>query len=88
MAAAPARRPLPSAGDVVFVGRAASVQFAGHNAFNFRIIRVDDKATYEGWLWLEGYQLGPNGEAVERRLIFVQIAGLLPVRPSNPHGRV
>lgn len=86
VAAVPGRRPVPRPGDVVFVGRAASVQFAGHNGFNFRIIRVDDKATYEGWLWLDGYQLGPHGEAIERRTIFVQVAGLRPARPVTPRG--
>jgi hypothetical protein len=38
MAPAPARR----SGDVVYVGRAASVQFAGRNGFDFRIIRIDE----------------------------------------------
>ncbi|WP_433304966.1 hypothetical protein ACQP2F_16800 [Actinoplanes sp. CA-030573] len=66
----------PRAGDVVFVGGAASVQFAGRNAFQFRIIRVDDKPTYEGWLWLDGYVLDSTGDAVERRQIFVIAAGL------------
>jgi hypothetical protein len=68
----------PKPGDVVFIGRDASVQFDGDRAFNFRIIRVDDRQTYTGWVWLHGYQLGPRGAAVERRWIFVQLAGLRP----------
>jgi hypothetical protein len=60
----------PRLGDVVCVGRRASVQFA--KGFNFRVIRVDEKPTYEGWCWLDGYQIDARGEAVERRSIFVQ----------------
>jgi hypothetical protein len=84
VAVTPARRPWPRSGDVVFVGRAASVQFDGDNGFNFRIIRVDDKSTYAGWVWLDGYQLAPHGDAVERRRIYVQSAGLRPPRPPVP----
>jgi hypothetical protein len=87
VAPASASRSGPRSGDVVYVGRAASVQFAGRNGFNFRIIRIDEKPTYEGWVWLDGYQLGPYGAAIERRRIFVQLAGLRPARPSTPRGR-
>ncbi|GGQ42984.1 hypothetical protein [Couchioplanes azureus] len=66
------------AGDMVHVSRAASVQFA--IGFNFRVIRVDDKPTYEGWCWLDGYQMDGDGMAIERRKIFVQVAGLRPAR--------
>ncbi|MDG4833980.1 hypothetical protein O7627_32435 [Solwaraspora sp. WMMD1047] len=65
-----------AAGDVVYVGRSASVQFSGTSAFVFRVIRVDDRPTYHGWAWLEGYQLDRNGDAVDRREIFVRPAGL------------
>lgn len=64
----------PRAGDVLRVTRAASVQFT--EPMMFRVIRVDGSQTYEGWGWLEGYQLDAAGEAVERRSIFVQFAGL------------
>ncbi|MDG4798824.1 hypothetical protein [Micromonospora sp. WMMD1082] len=81
------RRSGPRGGDVLFIGRAASVQFGGANSFNFRVIRVDDRPTYDGWLWLEGYVLGPRGDAIERRSIFVQFAGLRPAHPHTPQGR-
>jgi hypothetical protein len=42
----------------------------------FRVIRVLDWQTYDGWTWLDGYQLDTGGDAVERRSIFVQIDGL------------
>ncbi|NUR74464.1 MAG: hypothetical protein HOU81_26945, partial [Hamadaea sp.] len=47
--------------------------------------RVHDWPTYDGWLWLDGYQLNAAGDAVERRSIFVQGNGLRQVR-QNPAG--
>jgi hypothetical protein len=44
----------------------------------FRVIRVHDWPTYDGWAWLDGYQLNGAGDAVERRSIFVQLKGLQP----------
>ena len=80
------RQPPLRAGLTVFVGRAARVQFAGQAAFNFRIIRVDDQPTYDGWAWPDGYQLDPTGTAVQRRTIFIQPAGLQPPhRLRRPH---
>lgn len=67
---------IPRSGDVVLVGREASVQFAGPNALRFRVIRVHDWATYDGWAWIDGYVLDNAGEAVARRSIFVQVAGV------------
>jgi hypothetical protein len=53
----------------------------------FRVIRVHDWPTYDGWAWLDGYQLNAAGDAVARRSIFVQLVGLQPaiVTPSPPH---
>ncbi len=65
---------IPRVGDVLYVTRAASVQF--RQPIYFRVIRVNDWPTYAGWVWLDGYQLNDSGEAVERRSIFVQVAGL------------
>lgn len=67
----------PRSGDVLRVTRAASVQFT--DPMIFRVIRVHDWPTYDGWAWLDGYQLNRDGEAVERRSIFVQVRGLQPV---------
>ena len=66
----------PRPGELVFVGASASVQFAGTRAFAFRVIAVDDRPTYDGWIWLDGYQLDPSGDAIDRRRIFVQLSGL------------
>lgn len=64
----------PQSGDIVHVTREASVQFL--RPMMFRVIRVHDWPTYDGWMWLDGYQLNSAGDAVERRSIFVQEAGL------------
>jgi hypothetical protein len=65
---------LPRSGDVLQVTSEASVQFA--DPMLFRVIRVHDWPTYDGWVWLDGYELNGGGEAVERRSIFVKISGL------------
>ncbi len=65
---------IPRSGDVLRITRAASVQFS--TPMLFRVIRVHDWTTYTGWIWLDGYELNSRGDAVERRSIFVQVAGL------------
>jgi hypothetical protein len=65
---------VPRSGDVLRVTREASVQF--NEPMLFRVIRVHDWQTYDGWTWLDGYQLNAAGDAIERRSIFVQLAGL------------
>ncbi|MET7417950.1 hypothetical protein [Dactylosporangium sp. NPDC005555] len=67
---------LPKTGDVLRVTKAASVQFV--QPMLFRVIRVHDWQTYDGWAWLDGYQLNAAGDAVERRSIFVLLQGLQP----------
>ncbi|GAB3956532.1 hypothetical protein GCM10027614_69060 [Micromonospora vulcania] len=56
-------------GDLLHVTSTASVQFS--RPIFFRVIRVLDWVTYDGWIWLEGYEMGPKGNAVNRRSIFV-----------------
>jgi len=68
--------PEPKPGDVLLIGREASVQFAGDRGFRFRVISVDRKWTYEDWVWLTGYVIDKFGDAAERREIFVQRRGL------------
>ncbi|MER5704276.1 hypothetical protein ABT023_20380 [Micromonospora sp. NPDC002296] len=80
----------PQGGDLLHVTRAASVQFV--RPIVFRVIRVhDDWHTYHGWLWLDGYEIDAKGDAVARRSIYVQPAGLrwlaaAPSRPAAPRG--
>ncbi|RLP98303.1 hypothetical protein [Micromonospora sp. CV4] len=74
------------AGDLLHITRAASVQFA--TPILFRLIRVmTDRITYDGWAWIEGYQLDARGEAVARRELLVQPAGLRRLSPAAPRGR-
>jgi hypothetical protein len=69
---------------VFFVGPAASVQFSPPSAIVVRVIRVDPRPTYIGWAWLDCYVLaGVGGEAVDRRQVFVQVAGLRSVEDSS-----
>jgi hypothetical protein len=77
---------LPRSGDVIHVTKAASVQFSA--PMLFRVIRVHDWPTYEGWVWLDGYELNSSGDAVERRSIFVQVGGLRQVgKAPDPRTR-
>ena len=46
---------VPRSGDVLRVTRSASVQFT--EPMMFRVIRVHDWQTSDGWAWLDGYQL-------------------------------
>ncbi|MEH1098202.1 hypothetical protein [Micromonospora sp. CPCC 205561] len=75
----------PRAGDLLHVTREASVQFI--NPIFFRVIRVLDWVTYDGWIWLDGYQLDARGDAVARRSIFVQSAGLTAPVPVGQQRR-
>ncbi len=73
--------PLPRSGDVLRITKEASVQF--REPMLFRVIRLHDWPTYDGWVWIDGYQLNAAGDAVARRSIFVQIAGLRTGAPSS-----
>lgn len=70
-------------GDVVHVGPDASVQFSGDRALTFRVIRVDPRITYDGWIWLDGYVLDATGTALQRRRIFVRREGLRPAQVNR-----
>ncbi|MEU8422573.1 hypothetical protein AB0C15_17035 [Micromonospora sp. NPDC048835] len=78
----------PRTGDVLRLTAAASVQFM--RPIIVRVIRALDWPTYYGWLWIDVYQLGANGDAVERRSLFVMPAGLIwqdPPAPAPSAGR-
>jgi hypothetical protein len=76
----------PKPGDVLYVNRQASVQFAGDRTLIFRVIKVSDRPTYHGWIWLTGYVLDQKGNALDRREIYVRTAGLQ--RAAPPPARV
>ncbi|GHJ14064.1 hypothetical protein TPA0908_20590 [Micromonospora sp. AKA38] len=63
------------AGDVLHLTRTASPQFV--QPIVFRLIKIrTDLQTYDGWTWLDGYQLNQKGEAEARRELFVLKAGI------------
>ncbi|MET8066771.1 hypothetical protein [Micromonospora sp. NPDC005211] len=63
------------AGDLLHLGRTASVQFC--RPITVRVIRrIEDRHTYDGWTWIEAYELNAKGDAVAKRELFVQPAGL------------
>ncbi|MET8262741.1 hypothetical protein ACWD8I_27565 [Micromonospora arida] len=72
------------AGDVVLLTTAASVQFS--KPIVVRVIReLPDRYTYDGWLWLDAYELSRKGEAVARRELFVMRHGVqVHAGPSTP----
>ena len=71
--AAPAA-PLFCSGDVLHLTRSASPQFV--RPIVVRVIRTLDWSTYDGWCWVDGYQLGPDGAATARRSLFVRTEGV------------
>ena len=64
----------PRSGDVLRVTKSASVQF--REPMMFRVIRVHDWESPDGWAWLDGYELDSSGSAIQRRSIYVQVNGL------------
>ncbi|MEV1013359.1 hypothetical protein AB0I95_12055 [Micromonospora sp. NPDC049751] len=39
------------------------------------IRELPERHTYDGWVWIEGYQLNAAGDAVARRELYVRRAG-------------
>lgn len=82
---APRRRPeVPTlcAGDVLHLTGEASPQFT--RPIRVRLIRVLDWTTYDGWLWADVYQLGPDGNATARRSLFLRRSGVRVLTPPPP----
>ncbi|MEU5905944.1 hypothetical protein [Micromonospora sp. NPDC047527] len=70
-------------GDLLLIGEGCSVQFAGDRALRLRLVSVDSRPTYPGWVWLTGYVLDGKGLAVDRREVYVRRAGVRVV-PAGP----
>ncbi|TDC43102.1 hypothetical protein [Micromonospora sp. KC213] len=93
MSGGPQDGPQVVAGDVLLLGREASPQFV--RPLTVRVIRrLDDWHTYDGWLWLDGYEVGTKGVATRRRTLYVRLAGFRwlsmsarPTRPRRPPAR-
>ncbi|MFG1915407.1 hypothetical protein [Micromonospora sp. NPDC048898] len=71
-------------GDLLLIGAACSVQFAGDRALRLRLVSADTRPTYHGWVWLTGYVLDDKGLAVDKREVYVQQAGVRLLRAAPP----
>ncbi|MEU7571181.1 hypothetical protein [Micromonospora sp. NPDC049240] len=70
-------------GDVLHLTRSASVQFV--RPIIVRVIReITDRHSYDGWTWIEAYELDARGDAVAKRELFVQPAGLRWLTAPTP----
>ncbi|MEU1754462.1 hypothetical protein ABZ436_17580 [Micromonospora matsumotoense] len=68
-------------GDVLHLTRGASVQFI--RPITVRVIRVlTDWHTYDGWLWIDAYELDAAGDAVRRRTLFLMPSGAAHLEPT------
>ncbi|MGC4891440.1 hypothetical protein [Micromonospora sp. DT227] len=74
--------PALRAGDVLHLTREASPQFV--RPIRVRMIRVLDLTTYDGWLWADVYQLGPDGNATARRSLFLRRSGVRVLTSPPP----
>ncbi|MEU3457860.1 hypothetical protein ABZ671_30360 [Micromonospora sp. NPDC006766] len=66
-------------GRAYYLTREVSVQFV--NPYPIRVIRTLDWPTYDGWAWVECYELNERGDAVAKRELFVQPAKMRPWVP-------
>ncbi|MEV1157714.1 hypothetical protein AB0J27_20175 [Micromonospora chokoriensis] len=57
------------AGDVLRLTETASVQFM--RPITVRVIRELEWDTYQGWVWLDVYELDSRGDASARREVYV-----------------
>ncbi|WP_433115801.1 hypothetical protein [Micromonospora sp. CA-246542] len=62
------------AGDLLRLSATASVQFL--RPITVRVIRELEWDTYDGWVWLDAYELDSRGEAVARRELYVRCEGV------------
>ncbi|MFY1577705.1 hypothetical protein ACN26Z_22670 [Verrucosispora sp. WMMD703] len=68
---------------VYLLTRDASPQFV--RPITVRVIRErTGRSTYDGWAWIEVYQLDSRGEATDRRELYVRPDGMRPA-PPHPH---
>jgi hypothetical protein len=81
---------MPKAGEVLYLAEGCGVPWEYLPAL-VRVIRVHDWSTWPGMAWLDGYQLNAAGDAVERRSVYVQVAGIkwinLVRQPAPPPKR-
>ena len=75
------------AGDLLRLDRTASVQFC--RPITVRVIReIADRHPFDGWAWIEAYELNGRGDAIAKRELFVRLAGLRWLDAEASHGPV
>jgi hypothetical protein len=73
----------PQPGDLLIIDGRASVQFAGDRALLLRVTTVSQAPTYHGWTWLTGYAVDQSDQAIEKREVYVQLAGVAPATAGS-----
>ncbi|MET8358645.1 hypothetical protein [Micromonospora sp. NPDC005171] len=73
-------------GDLLMIDEACSVQFARDRPLRLRLVSVDPRPTYHGWVWLTSYVLNDKGLAIDKREVFVQQAGIRALRAAPAPG--
>lgn len=63
------------------------MQFAGNRGLRMRVVSIDEKPTYYGWMWITGYVLDDSGQATERREVYVQRDGVRILTARAPAQR-
>ncbi|WP_435208011.1 hypothetical protein [Micromonospora sp. bgisy143] len=70
------------AGDLLRLSATASVQFL--RPITVRVIRELEWDAYDGWVWLDAYELGVRGDAVARRELYVRREGVQLLKARLP----
>ncbi|MEU0549471.1 hypothetical protein [Micromonospora sp. NPDC005979] len=70
------------AGDLLHLSATASVQFL--RPISVRVIRELQWDTYDGWVWLDAYELEARGDAVARREFYVRREGVQLLNTRQP----
>lgn len=63
-------------GQVVHIGPDCGVQFASGRDLLMRVAHTEDSKYWDGMAYLTGYILGPTGNAIDHRQVYVIVAGL------------
>ncbi|WP_405430472.1 hypothetical protein [Micromonospora sp. NBC_00617] len=71
-------------GDLLVIGPACSVQFTGDRILRVRLVSIGVVDPYHDWLWLTGYVLDVKGNAIAKRELYVQRAGIVVEQRRPP----
>lgn len=71
-------------GQTVHVSNLCGAQFADGRDLTLRVTGVVASKSWDGMAWLTGYVLNRHGAAVERREVYVIVAGLRAIPALKP----